>query len=185
MVEVTVTERLRALYRKAIDGTGPRDYAARHRERAPRTVPLSVPEKMPAQSLKIMSPGRRAVRFDGLLLCSGQSDGRTGRGCFHVEIYQKVDQTFLTKVNRVEISGDMRLVMTSEATTIQEVRETLDQLDPARCVPIGHAGANMNTDPIENLQNIATFLAATRAEYRDLISTVFAAPAKAEERPEQ
>ncbi len=185
MVEVTVSERLRALYRKAIGETGPRGHAVRHRERAPKFAPQNVPDTMPAQSLKIMSPGRRAVRFDGLLLCSGQSDGRTGRGCFQVEIYQKVDQTFLTKVNRIETSGDMRLVMTTESMTIQDVRETLENLDPARCVPFGHTGASMNKEPIENLQNIATFLAATRAEYRDLISTVFVAPAKAEERPEQ
>jgi hypothetical protein len=184
MVDVTVSARLRDLYRKATGSTAPRERAALPPMRTSKSVLQAVPEMMPAQPLRIMSPGRRAVKFDGLLLCSGSSDGRTGRGYFQLYIYQKTDQTFLIKVNRVEQAGDERLVLTADTQTIHDVRETLEGFDPARGIPFGQATGASGTHPIDNLQNIATFLADTRAEYRDLISSLLAKSAKTEERPD-
>ena len=182
MSEVTVSERLRALYNQATGRTGSATVAASPVKRVAKrslapSLSTQVPSVMPVKSMRFKRPGGRAVDFNGALLCSAQSDGRTAKGYFRLEIYQNTNETFLTRIDRIDHSGTARLVLTIEAVTIAQLRDQLDLVDPAKYVPLTVIGDNAGDDlqAGSTLRNIANTLAETRAEYADLILSVFPA----------
>jgi len=180
MVSVTISSKLRSIYKRKSASKLEKTETCSSQGNEPATGRKEKKKKgsavkRPITGTRLMRPGQRALSFQGMCLLSGQSDGRLGNGRFELEIYQKADETFIVMLNRVDKYETLRLIMTREAPSINELKGELYNLDAAKYVSFAKdLSRNVTMDETAGLfEEITGTIELARAEYIALLNEIF------------
>jgi hypothetical protein len=182
MVSVNVSSKFKSLYRYAT-GRIQRPLAPQsERNRlSVETGDSFLPEapvslEMPLEQTRIMRPGKRALQFTGTSLISAESETLDDGTHYKLDIFQRADEQFIMRLNKVDAYGTLRLLLTSEAAHVNDLETILNQVDAGKFVSflpsIDSSSQNSSNKTIYIELNDR--LSCARSQYSAFIGSIFA-----------
>ena len=182
MVSVILSSKFKSLYRDAtgqlkaplsrgVQRITPMDDAE---DRADEQV--VVPAQIPTEAKRVMQPGKRALRFEGISLISARSDVLSDDCHYKLDIFQRSDGFFVLRLNKVDAFETVRLLLTCEASSVEQVINILKQVDAAKYISV--FASQTNPPKTQSQQDVYlemnSKLQRARSEYAEFIGSIFA-----------